>query len=217
MPRRSQRRVRESAPSIGRWWKAAFSFEPVCSSTWAGSQKGTPWTKRWRPLDDEGRLVFWWMAAATSPPATRRLGRTLGAWGSHRWRPDGAPAWVVPLVNHAIATSGDAWQSVEIDGQRYSHLINPKTGAAVKGRHSATVYARHGMVADGWASALCVLGPDGLSQLKKEQPGAAAILTTLDGEGKPKQSPNRAFRQLATSLAQPIERGDGKDSRGDGR
>ncbi len=60
--------------------------------------------------------------------------------------------------NSAVATSGDLWQFVEIDGQRYSHLIDPRTGIGLTERSSVTVIAPTGIQADAWASALSVMG-----------------------------------------------------------
>ena len=61
------------------------------------------------------------------------------------------------LKDAAIATSGDAWQYVAIDGKRYSHIIDPKTGLGTTNRKSVSVVARDCMTADSLASALCVL------------------------------------------------------------
>jgi thiamine biosynthesis lipoprotein len=56
-------------------------------------------------------------------------------------KPDGPPSRTVLLVNRAITTSGDAFQFVEIDGTRYSHIVDPRTGLGVTRRSSATVVA----------------------------------------------------------------------------
>ena len=48
------------------------------------------------------------------------------------------------LHDAAVSTSGDAEQYVEIDGKRYSHIVDPKTGLGLVGRMSATVVAPHG-------------------------------------------------------------------------
>ena len=87
----------------------------------------------------------------------------------------------VNLTNAAIATSGDLWQFIEIDGVRYSHIIDPQTGMGLTQRRSATVIAVDGMTADGLASALCVLGPRRGIQLVEETPRVAGRMLVHDG------------------------------------
>lgn len=73
------------------------------------------------------------------------------------------PFCALLLKNGAVSTSGDSWQYAEIDGVRYSHIIDPRTGRALTGRRSATVVASDGASADALATAVCVLGfPRGL-------------------------------------------------------
>jgi thiamine biosynthesis lipoprotein len=88
------------------------------------------------------------------------------------------------LLSHAaITTSGDAYQFVEIDGSRYSHIVDPRTGLGVTGRTAVTVIAPDAMTADALATALSVLGPEaGLAALRAF-PDCAARFTWLEGEG----------------------------------
>jgi thiamine biosynthesis lipoprotein len=72
----------------------------------------------------------------------------------------GEPERFLRIHHAAVATSGDAWQFVEIDGIRYSHILDPKTGLGLTKRRQATVVASDGMTADCLASALVVLGPE---------------------------------------------------------
>ncbi|MFT5080279.1 MAG: thiamine biosynthesis lipoprotein [Planctomycetota bacterium] len=64
------------------------------------------------------------------------------------------------LVQTALATSGDTFQFAFIDGKRSSHIVDPRTriGLGLSGSPAASVHATSAMVADAWASALCVLG-----------------------------------------------------------
>ena len=62
------------------------------------------------------------------------------------------------LKNVAVATSGDAFQFVEIEGKRYSHIVDPKTGMGLTHRIQVSVIAKNGQIADSLASALSVLG-----------------------------------------------------------
>lgn len=68
---------------------------------------------------------------------------------------------VLPLTDCAVSTSGDYRNFFEIDGRRYSHEIDPRTGYPVAhGLVSVTVIADTAMNADAWATALLVLGPE---------------------------------------------------------
>jgi thiamine biosynthesis lipoprotein len=81
----------------------------------------------------------------------------------------GGPVPRLKICNQAVATSGDAYQSVVIAGRRYSHIVDPKTGLGLNQRSSVTIIAPTGMMADGFASAVSVLGPEMGIQLL-EQP-----------------------------------------------
>ncbi|NOG93552.1 MAG: FAD:protein FMN transferase [Armatimonadetes bacterium] len=63
------------------------------------------------------------------------------------------------LARCAISTSGDAEQYVQLSGRRYSHIVDPRTGWALDNRIQCTVIAKHGVISDSLATALCVLGP----------------------------------------------------------
>lgn len=66
---------------------------------------------------------------------------------------------VVVLENQAMATSGDYRNFYEVDGERFSHTIDPETGRPI--RHSlasVTVITENCMMADGLATAFNVMG-----------------------------------------------------------
>jgi thiamine biosynthesis lipoprotein len=70
------------------------------------------------------------------------------------------PATTIVLANTSLATSGDSEQYVEIEGQRYAHVIDPRTGLGALRSLTAVVAARDGAVADAWATAVALLGCD---------------------------------------------------------
>ena len=78
------------------------------------------------------------------------------------------------LVNAAIATSGATAQFVEIDGVRYSHVIDPRTGLGATRGFLARVIAADGATADALATALCVLGPRHVPDVEARFPGIDA-------------------------------------------
>lgn len=81
------------------------------------------------------------------------------------------------LTNAALATSGSSEQFVEIDGVRYSHIVDPRTGMAVTNRITARVIARRAAVADALATALTVVGPDGAQKILDRYPDVLISLS----------------------------------------
>jgi len=96
---------------------------------------------------------------------------------------DASKSPALRLVNQAVSTSGDAEQFVEIDGVRYSHIVDPRTGLGVVGRSSATVVAPDATTSDSLATALSVLGPEEGMALIEETPGAAAFYVRATDDG----------------------------------
>jgi len=86
------------------------------------------------------------------------------------------------LANVAVSTSGDAYQFVEIDGVRYSHIVDPKTGIGLTMSRSVTVIAPDALTADGLDTAICVQGVEqGLKTLGEFPKTEALIATVTDG------------------------------------
>lgn len=99
----------------------------------------------------------------------RVTGQKLTPVGPYPWKvgiqkPDSASnqlALAHPMNDSAMATSGDYRNFFEVDGERYSHTINPVTGRPVKhDLASVTVIAGTCAEADGWATALNAAGPE---------------------------------------------------------
>lgn len=68
----------------------------------------------------------------------------------------------------AIATSGNYEKFVMIDGRRYSHTINPRTGLPVSGIKSVTVISPYAEIADAMATPVMVMGIQaGLSMINQ--------------------------------------------------
>jgi len=84
------------------------------------------------------------------------------------------------LCHAAVTTSGDARQGVEIDGRRYSHIVDPRTGLGVVGHAAVTVIARDCTTADALATAASVLGPERSAELIAGEPGCAARFVWLE-------------------------------------
>jgi thiamine biosynthesis lipoprotein len=97
---------------------------------------------------------------------------------------------VLTLTNTALATSGDYRNLVILDGQRFSHIVDPRTGKPVSevALGSVSILAPTCQFADAMATALFVLGPGeghGFSErrnlstlfLVRQEDGFSAIAT----------------------------------------
>lgn len=69
-----------------------------------------------------------------------------------------------------IATSGNYERYIEIDGELFTHIVDPKTGRPVKNVLSVTVIAENALIADSWATALFVLGPEKSQKILRHHP-----------------------------------------------
>lgn len=78
------------------------------------------------------------------------------------------------LHNAGVSTSGDTEQYVEIEGVRYSHIVNPATGKGLTRRIGVTVVAAKAIDSDGLATAASVV---------TEQRGAAAAMALIEARG----------------------------------
>jgi len=90
---------------------------------------------------------------------------------------------VLPLLDVAVATSGDYRNYREAQGERISHIIDPRTGEPIRHRlASATVVDPLAVRADGFATALMVLGPEeGLGLATRLDLAALLLVRNADG------------------------------------
>lgn len=87
------------------------------------------------------------------------------------------------LMNAAISTSGDTVQFVVIDGVRYSHVLDPRTGIPLTGRIAVTVIAPEGILSDGLATMLSVLGPEkGMPLIERTWPDVQVFFDDASAE-----------------------------------
>ena len=105
------------------------------------------------------------------------------------------PAASLVISNAAVATSGDAYQHVEIDAVRYSHIVDPKTGLGLTTPNSVTVIAPDGMTADALASTVSVLGPKLGLELIEQMKGTAALVVRLE-DGEPVTFASERFAEF---------------------
>lgn len=110
------------------------------------------------------------------------------------------PARVVQLKNAAVSTSGDIFQRLEIDGRRYSHIVDPNTGIGLTHQTLVTVIAGNGTTADSLATAASVLGPNPGMTLIEQTPGAAALFLQPNGD-RVEALESRRLRRWISTLA----------------
>ncbi|HVS19181.1 MAG TPA: FAD:protein FMN transferase [Planctomycetota bacterium] len=82
---------------------------------------------------------------------------------------------VLELEHCGVSSSGDSQQFLLIDGERTSHLLEPRSGVGVVGRAAVTVVAADAATADGLASAVSVAGPKGEALVRAAFPGARIL------------------------------------------
>ena len=83
------------------------------------------------------------------------------------------------VTNHAVATSGDYLRNFQINGKRYGHIIDPRTGYPVSNEcRAVSVIAPSCTIAGLFSTTVFILGAaDGL-RLIETHPGAAGVITT---------------------------------------
>ena len=116
----------------------------------------------------------------------------MNTWGT---KPDGS-SWTIGIVNpmnnkkvfswfslehNAVVTSGDYEKFTQINGRRYSHIIDPRTGIPSQGIVSCTIFAGKAELADAIATAVFVMGVESGLFLIDQLPDIEAIL--IDDSG----------------------------------
>lgn len=89
---------------------------------------------------------------------------------------------VLPSADEAVVTSGDYERYFEVDGQRYHHLIDPRTGYPANLCQAVTVVAPTADLADGLATAVFILGPEKGLKLMEEWDGVEGLIVDPDGK-----------------------------------
>lgn len=116
----------------------------------------------------------------------------MAAWGN---QPDGTD-WnigitnpfhpdtifaVLPLHQKAIVTSGSYEKFVVLNGKRYAHIINPKTGYPATGLISVSITGPSAERANGFSTSMMVLGEAKALAFIKRFPGYHYLMVTDDG------------------------------------
>ncbi|UFH33053.1 FAD:protein FMN transferase [Chryseobacterium sp. C-71] len=127
----------------------------------------------------------------------------LTTWGSQAdgkpWTigiadPDNAvlPFSYMNITNTSVATSGNYEKFVVIDGKKYSHTINPKTGMPVSGIKSVTIICPNAEIADAMATPVTIMGVDAAIGLVNQINHLECII--IDDQNKIHSSKNINFK-----------------------
>ena len=110
---------------------------------------------------------------------------------------------VIPVANTCVVTSGDYERFFELDGRRYHHILDPRTGMPSTGCMSATVVAPDAALADALATALCVLSPKAGLALAERSPRVEALLVDMAGEVHASRGLRARLEHVPTADAAP--------------
>jgi thiamine biosynthesis lipoprotein len=115
--------------------------------------------------------------------------KVLGRRGDRPWRigvrdphSTGMLGTIDLKSGEAIVTSGNYERFFEHQGQRYHHLLDPRTGRPVTHTAGATVVHKDAELADAAATALMVAGAESFRRIADRMGIGAALLVTADGD-----------------------------------
>ena len=132
-----------------------------------------------------------------APGATWRVGIERPVTGGGR-----EVIRVIELSRHGLATSGNYRNYYVDNGVRYAHTIDPKTGRPVRHRlQSVSVVHPEAAIADGWATALMVLGETRAIEIA-EANQLAALFVVSGPNGTLNVEMTDAFRPFIVSKDQ---------------
>jgi FAD:protein FMN transferase len=86
------------------------------------------------------------------------------------------------LVNHAFSTAGDYERSFFLDGKRYHHIIDPRTGYPATQSRSVTIYAPNALIADAVDDAVFILGWQKGFEMIDKMPDVGAVVVDDKGQ-----------------------------------
>jgi thiamine biosynthesis lipoprotein len=95
-------------------------------------------------------------------------------------RHKGSVVFELSVTDKGVDTSGDYEKCFVINGKRYSHIIDPRSGYPAEGASSATVIADSSVIADIMATASCIIGRSALDALAGSV-DEEAVLLYVDG------------------------------------
>jgi thiamine biosynthesis lipoprotein len=89
---------------------------------------------------------------------------------------------ILNVTDTCVSTSGDYEKYFEVDGIRYHHIIDPRTGFPARGTRSVTVITPDATLADALSTAMFVMGPDQAIQLVDNLRDVEALIIDSTGQ-----------------------------------
>ena len=89
------------------------------------------------------------------------------------------------LCDESLSTSGSYEKFFEVDGKKYCHIFDPRTGKPVEGMLSATAIAGSGTMSDALSTSFFVMGEENVRAYCREHPVVRAVLVPLPADGVP--------------------------------
>ncbi len=89
---------------------------------------------------------------------------------------DGSYFAMLPVTDHSFSTAGDYERSYVLDGKRYHHIIDPRTGKPATASRSVTIWAPTALQADAIDDAVFILGPEKGLKLVESIDGVGAVI-----------------------------------------
>jgi thiamine biosynthesis lipoprotein len=149
-------------------------------------------------IDIGGQVAVWRSMHASTPEAA-----TIGiADPLSRDR----PLLAIAIDGGSLSTSGDSERGIVVDGRRYSHHIDPRTGFPAPDLGSVTVWAPVALAADCLSTGLFVLGFDEIATFASLHPELGIVVIRADRESGRRQAwASASLAPRLTSLSDDVE------------
>ena len=109
----------------------------------------------------------------------------------------------VQILGKSLATSGDYEQYVVIEGERFTHIINPKTGYPVKDMAADTIISDTALWAEGLSTSVFINGESFAEKIHKKYPNIE-ILVIRGYKNKPSSIKITKFGKVWSKIEEPI-------------
>lgn len=90
-------------------------------------------------------------------------------------------SWL-PVVESSVATSGNYEKYITLNGKKYSHIIDPRTGYPTTGINSVSVFAKHAELCDALATAVFIMGKDTGIHMINQIDGVEVVVVDSDNK-----------------------------------